>query len=130
MGLYAKQAVDGNAQTLHGLASCAEWTGVKLSILLDEADVDQSGQWLLAEGADAAGMLRSIPMKKAMDDAMVALYQNRRAPAAIKRLPDTAPLARLRGQYERQVAATAQSYRRTDNDARRDFALHHPAAKR
>jgi sulfane dehydrogenase subunit SoxC len=76
LALYAKQAVDGTVQTLHGLASCAEWTGVKLSILLDEAGVDPSAEWLLAEGADAAGMDRSIPMKKALDDAMIALYQN------------------------------------------------------
>jgi sulfane dehydrogenase subunit SoxC len=76
LALYAKQAVDGNVQTLHGLASCAEWTGIKLSILLDEAGVDPAGEWLLAEGADAAGMSRSIPMKKAMNDAMIALYQN------------------------------------------------------
>ncbi len=74
--LYAKQAVDGNAQTLHGLASCAEWTGVRLSLLLDEAGVDPTAEWLLAEGADAAGMSRSIPMKKALDDALIALYQN------------------------------------------------------
>jgi sulfane dehydrogenase subunit SoxC len=76
LALYAKQVVEGTAQTLHGLASCAEWTGVKLSILLDEAGVDPAGEWLLAEGADAAGMDRSIPMKKAIDDAMIALYQN------------------------------------------------------
>jgi len=76
LALYAKQAMDGTAQTLHGLASCAEWTGVKLSILLDEAGIDPAAEWLLAEGADAAGMDRSVPIKKAMDDAMVALYQN------------------------------------------------------
>jgi sulfane dehydrogenase subunit SoxC len=74
--LYSKQPVDGNAQTLHGLASCAEWTGIKLSILLDEAGVEPTGEWLLAEGADAAGMTRSIPTKKALSDVMVTLYQN------------------------------------------------------
>jgi sulfane dehydrogenase subunit SoxC len=47
--LYSKQPVDGNAQTLHGLASCAEWTGVKLSIVLDEAGIQPNGEWLLAE---------------------------------------------------------------------------------
>ena len=31
---------------------------------------------MLAEGADAAAMSRSIPMAKAMDDAMLALFQN------------------------------------------------------
>ena len=37
---------------------------------------NQTGEWLLAEGADAATMTRSIPMIKALDDAMIALYQN------------------------------------------------------
>lgn len=68
--------MDGTAQTLQGLISCAEWTGVKLSTLLDEAGVDPRAQWLLAEGADGATMSRSIPMAKAMKDAMIVLYQN------------------------------------------------------
>jgi sulfane dehydrogenase subunit SoxC len=44
--------------------------------LLQEAGVDPKAKWILAEGADAAGMSRSIPMEKVMDDALVALYQN------------------------------------------------------
>jgi sulfane dehydrogenase subunit SoxC len=74
--LYQKEPAPLDLQALHGLISCAEWTGVRLAILLEEAGVDPSAQWLLAEGADAAGMSRSVPMAKAMDDAMVALYQN------------------------------------------------------
>jgi sulfane dehydrogenase subunit SoxC len=74
--LYQKEPAPLGAQALHGLISCAEWTGVRLAILLDEAGIDPRAQWLLAEGADAASMSRSIPMKKAMDDAMLALYQN------------------------------------------------------
>ncbi len=79
----------GNSQTLyqpappnltagetHGLVSCSEWTGVPLRLLLEEAGVDRSAPWMLAEGADAAAMSRSIPMAKAMDDAMLALFQN------------------------------------------------------
>jgi sulfane dehydrogenase subunit SoxC len=61
---------------IHGLVSCSEWTGISLAVLLDEAGVDPSGTWLLAEGADAAGMSRSVPMAKAVDDAIIALYQN------------------------------------------------------
>ncbi len=61
---------------LNGLLSCSEWTGVMLSTLLDEAGIDPRGRWLIAEGADAASMSRSIPLEKAMDDVMVALYQN------------------------------------------------------
>jgi len=49
---------------------------VRLSTLLDEAGVDPAAKWVLAEGADGSGMSRSIPLAKAMDDAMVCLYQN------------------------------------------------------
>lgn len=74
--LYQKEPIQANVQALYGLVSCAEWTGVKLSTLLDEAGVDLKATWLLAEGADAPTMNRSIPLTKAMDDAIIALYQN------------------------------------------------------
>jgi sulfane dehydrogenase subunit SoxC len=63
-------------QALHGLASCAEWTGVRLSTLLDETGIDPKAKWLIAEGADAPALSRSVPLSKALDDAMIALYQN------------------------------------------------------
>ncbi len=74
--LVRPTAVPGNAQTLHGLVSCAEWTGVSLAVLLAEAGVDPKAKWLLAEAADPSSVSRSIPIAKAMDDAMIALYQN------------------------------------------------------
>ena len=74
--LYQKEPAPVGVQAIHGLVSCAEWTGVKLSVLLQEAGVDPKAKWILAEGADAAGMSRSIPLAKAMDDALIALYQN------------------------------------------------------
>jgi sulfane dehydrogenase subunit SoxC len=64
------------AGMIHGLVSCSEWTGVPLSVLLDEAGVDRRAKWIIAEGADAATMARSIPLNKALDDVIVALYQN------------------------------------------------------
>jgi sulfane dehydrogenase subunit SoxC len=70
------EAPQQTAGGIHGLVSCSDWTGVPLSILLDEAGVKPEGKWLLAEGADAAAMSRSVPMAKAMDDAVLALYQN------------------------------------------------------
>jgi sulfane dehydrogenase subunit SoxC len=75
-GMNAPQPPQQTAGDIHGLLSCSEWTGVKLSTLLDEAGVDPKARWILAEGADAAGMSRSVPVWKAMDDAMIALYQN------------------------------------------------------
>jgi sulfane dehydrogenase subunit SoxC len=74
--LYQKAPAPLGLQGLHGLLSCAEWTGVPLAILLQEAGVDPKATWMLAEGGDAASMSRSIPLAKAMDDAIVALYQN------------------------------------------------------
>jgi sulfane dehydrogenase subunit SoxC len=61
---------------LNGLLSCSEWTGVRLATLLDEAEVAREAKWVVAEGADAAAMSRSVPLEKCMDDAMIALYQN------------------------------------------------------
>ncbi len=75
-GLYAPEPPQGGAGALHGLLSCSDWTGVPLSTLLDEAGVRPAGKWFLAEGADAAAMSRSIPIEKAWDDALIAIYQN------------------------------------------------------
>lgn len=63
-------------QGTHGLTSTSEWTGVRLSTLLEMAGVQDSAAWILAEGADAAVMTRSVPIDKAMDDAIVAYAQN------------------------------------------------------
>jgi sulfane dehydrogenase subunit SoxC len=74
--LYNKDPVQANVQAIHGLLSCSQFTGVKLSTLLDETGIDPKAKWLIAEGADGPSMNRSIPMAKALDDTMVALYQN------------------------------------------------------
>jgi sulfane dehydrogenase subunit SoxC len=74
--LSTAQAAPLNVQAIHGLLSCSDWTGVKLSTLLDEAGIDPRAKWVLAEGADSSGMSRSFPLAKAMDDALVCLYQN------------------------------------------------------
>ena len=74
--LYQPAPAPLTAGQIHGLVSSSEWTGVPLSFLLGEAEVESGATWLLAEGADAAAMSRSIPMAKAMDDALLALFQN------------------------------------------------------
>lgn len=63
-------------QGTHGLTSCSEWTGVPLSLLLREAGVQKGAKWIVAEGADASGNERSIPLAKALDDVLVAYSQN------------------------------------------------------
>jgi sulfane dehydrogenase subunit SoxC len=68
-----------NAKTVqgtHGATSCSEWTGVSLSVLLREAGVRSGAAWIIAEGGDATGNERSIPLSKAMDDVLVAYGQN------------------------------------------------------
>jgi sulfane dehydrogenase subunit SoxC len=74
--LNAPQAQPLNVQAIHGLVSCAEWTGVRLATLLDEAGVEPAAKWVVAEGADSAAMSRSVPLAKCMDDALLCLYQN------------------------------------------------------
>lgn len=69
-------ASDNSAGGLHGLLSCAEWTGVRLSTLLDEAGVAPGASWITATGADAASLGRSVPLDKALRDVIIALYQN------------------------------------------------------
>src|SRR5271167_4097609 len=75
-GLFSPQPLQADVQALHGLVSCAEWTGVKLSTLLDETGIDPKAKWFIGEGADAAHVIRSVPLGKALDDTIVALYQN------------------------------------------------------
>ena len=70
------EAVQMSCGMIHGLVSCSEWTGVPLAMLLDEAGIDPRGKWILAEGADSAAVSRSVPIEKALDDAIIALYQN------------------------------------------------------
>jgi len=74
--MFSPEPLQETVQALHGLASCAEWTGVRLSTLLEETGIDPRATWFIAEGADSPHLSRSVPMKKALDDAMIALYQN------------------------------------------------------
>ena len=63
-------------QLVDGLTSNAEWTGVPLTVLLTEVGVKPAATWLLAEGGDAALLSRSVPLEKAMDDALLVYAQN------------------------------------------------------
>jgi sulfane dehydrogenase subunit SoxC len=74
--LFSNEPLQENVQALHGLAFCSEWSGVMLSTLLEEAGIDPRAKWMIAEGADNSLLSRSVPVAKALDDAMIALYQN------------------------------------------------------
>lgn len=64
-------------QYTHGMLSCSEFTGVPLSLLLEDAGFDRKrAKYLLAEGADGSSMTRTIDIDRALDDVMVAYGQN------------------------------------------------------
>ena len=64
-------------QYTHGMLSCCEFTGVPLSVLLEDCGFDKkSGKFVLAEGADGSSMTRTIAMDRALDDAIVAYGMN------------------------------------------------------
>jgi len=65
-----------DVQRSFGLVSCSEWTGVPLSLLLAEAGVRPGASWVIAEGADACRMERSIPLAKALENTLLAYGQN------------------------------------------------------
>ena len=71
-----KSKKGATAQISHGMASCSEWTGVLLSVLLEEVGVKPEATWLIAEGADACKMHRSLPLDKCRDDVIAAYGQN------------------------------------------------------
>ncbi len=64
-------------QYTHGMLSCCEFTGVPLSVLLEDCGFDKkNGKFVLAEGADGSSMTRTIAMDRALDDAIVAYGMN------------------------------------------------------
>lgn len=64
-------------QNTHGLVSTNEWTGVPLKLVLDLIGKDRGSTWMLAEGGDAAGVARSIPLtEEIMEEAILAYGQN------------------------------------------------------
>jgi sulfane dehydrogenase subunit SoxC len=73
---WTKGAPTGTAQTLHGLTSTSDWTGVLVSTLMNEVGVQPGARWVLAEGEDAAVLSRSVPIEKMLDDAFIAYGQN------------------------------------------------------
>ncbi len=63
-------------QFIHGMTSCSEWTGVPLSVLLNEVGIKPEGTWLVSEGDDPGKFSHTLPIAKAMEDALVAYGQN------------------------------------------------------
>jgi len=75
-GMEWRAAQLNSLQFTHGMIGCAEWTGVKLSTVLEQCGIKTGAQWVLAEGADGAHMARSIPLEKCLDDVLLVYGQN------------------------------------------------------
>jgi sulfane dehydrogenase subunit SoxC len=71
-GMEWRGAQMSGVQFTHGMLSCSEWTGVPLRLLLAQAGLRPGASWLLCEGSDASHLARSVPLAKALDDAIVA----------------------------------------------------------
>jgi len=63
-------------QYVWGMMSCSEWTGVPLSVLLNEAGVQPGASWVISEGAELGKWSHTIPLAKALDDCIVCYGQN------------------------------------------------------
>ena len=75
-GAYRTPKPEMTPQMVDGLTSSGEWTGVPLVELLREVGARDSAKWIIAEGGDASKLVRSIPIEKAMDDALLAYAFN------------------------------------------------------
>lgn len=72
-----REAQDVTVQDTHGLTSNSEWTGVKLSTLLEAVGTRRGATWMLAEGSDASGLNRSVPLTdEVLNDAIICYGQN------------------------------------------------------
>jgi sulfane dehydrogenase subunit SoxC len=72
-----REPQDFSVQDTHGLMSTSEWTGVKLSTLLEAVGIRREAKWILAEGSDAAGLDRSVPLSdEVLNEAMICYGQN------------------------------------------------------
>ncbi len=75
-GMEWRAAQLNSLQFTHGMIGCADWTGVKLSTVLEQCGIRTGAKWVLAEGADGAHMARSIPLEKCLDDVLLVYGQN------------------------------------------------------
>ncbi|MCX7319152.1 MAG: sulfite dehydrogenase [Hyphomicrobiales bacterium] len=75
-GMEWRGAQLNGCQFTHGMVHNVMYTGVTLRTVLNEAGIKPNAKWLMLEGADAAGMNRSLPLDKALDDCMLAFAMN------------------------------------------------------
>ena len=75
-GMEWRGAQLNGCQFTHGMVHNVMYTGVPLKVLLDEAGLKPNVKWLMLEGADAAGLNRSLPIDKALNDVLIAFAMN------------------------------------------------------
>jgi sulfane dehydrogenase subunit SoxC len=75
-GMEWRGAQLNGCQFTHGMIHNVMYTGVPLRVLLDEAGLKPNAKWLMLEGRDAAGMNRSLPIEKALNDVILAFAMN------------------------------------------------------
>jgi len=72
-----REVRDLTVQQTHGLTSTSEWTGVALSTVLRAAGARPEATWMLAEGSDAAALVRSVPLTpEVLEEALLCYAQN------------------------------------------------------
>lgn len=75
-GHPSRTAPEGTPGDIYGELSCAEYTGVLLSTLLERAGIHEGAKWFWAQSDGQFNHSASLPMEKALDDAMIAYGQN------------------------------------------------------
>ena len=129
-GMEWRGAQLNGAQYTHGMVHCVMYTGVPLKVLLNEAGLKPKAKWLLMEGGDAAAMTRSLPLAKALDDALVAYRMNGEMLYPENGYPVRHGAARLGGQHVGEVAAPHRGRRPALAHPRGDLEIHRPAGER
>ncbi len=75
-GMEWRGAQLNGCQFTFGMIHNVQYTGVKISDLIKETGLKSKAKWMLAEGSDSAGLTRSIPIEKALEDCMIVWAMN------------------------------------------------------
>lgn len=75
-GMEWRGAQLNGCQYTFGMIHNVQYSGVLLRDLLLETGLLPKAKWVMAEGGDSAGMNRSIPLEKILDDCMIAYAMN------------------------------------------------------
>ncbi len=72
---YPHTHQDTTPQHTHGKVACSEWTGVPISVIMDECGAQPAGTWTVCEGMDRDLHSKSIPMAS-LKEGILAYAQN------------------------------------------------------